>query len=72
MYEQNLLMICLSAFIAVFVLLTILAVLMQVMIKIFPAKITQKKDDAALYAAIASTMQTIYPGTKITKIEEEK
>lgn len=72
MEETNLLMICLSAFVAVFILLGALAAIMQILIKVFPARIVLQKDDAALYAAIASTMHSIYPGTKITKIEEEK
>lgn len=72
MYDQNLLMICVSAFIAVFILLTVLAIFMQILTNVFPQKIADKRDDAAVYAAIATTMQAIYPGTKITKIEEEK
>jgi len=33
----------------------------------FPA---QEKDDVTVYAALASTLNKIYPETQITKIEE--
>lgn len=63
-------MICISAFIAVFVLLTFLAVLMRLIIVFFP----QKKDftDAAVLAAVTTVMQNLYPGTKVTRVEEKK
>jgi hypothetical protein len=60
---------CLSAFIAVFILLGILAILMKITLKVFPAK---AGDSEAVLAAIATTMHSIYPQHKITKIEEVK
>jgi len=66
----ELLTICLAAFIAVFVLLTILAVIMWATTHIFPMK--EQKTDPALIGAITTTYQSIYPNTKITKIEEIK
>jgi hypothetical protein len=37
---------------------------------IFPEKITEI--DSAMIAAVAATVQTIFPGTKITKLKERK
>lgn len=70
MEVTNLLTVCISAFIAVFVVLTFLAISMRVIIVVFPEK--QKDEDAAIIAAISSTLSNIYPKTKITKIEEQK
>jgi hypothetical protein len=63
-------MICVSAFAAVFVLLTVLALLMRLIIVVFPEK--KAVSDAAMIAAVTTVMQTLYPGTKITKVEEIK
>ena len=61
--------VCISAFIVVFIILTALALFMRLIIILFPDK---PDDDKAVYAVIASVMNSIYPGTKITKIEEVK
>lgn len=66
----NLFFICISAFLAVFVLLSILAISMRLILIIFPEK--ESKTDAAVLAAVSTTVQSIYPGTLITKIEEAK
>lgn len=66
----DLLTICISAFVAVFILLTVLAVLMRLITAIFPGP--DKESDSALIGAITTTYQTIYPNTKITKIEESR
>ncbi len=70
MQSTDLLMICISAFVAVFVLLTVLAILMRLIIVFFP----QKKNiaDAAVLAAVTTVMHNLYPGTKITRVEEKK
>ncbi|PKK84899.1 MAG: hypothetical protein CVT49_01725 [candidate division Zixibacteria bacterium HGW-Zixibacteria-1] len=70
MNSPDLLSICISAFIAVFVLLSVLAVLMRMTSWIFAHK--EVTTDAAVLAAVASAMNTIYPGTIITKVEEVK
>jgi len=70
MEQTNLLMICLSAFTAVFVLLALLSALMRLIIMIFPQKISDT--DSAVLAALATTVSSIYSGTKVTKIEEIK
>ena len=70
MHSNELLMICISAFAAVFVLLAILALLMRLIIVVFPEK--KGVGDAAVVAAVTTVMQTLYPGTKVTKVEEIK
>jgi hypothetical protein len=69
MEVSNLLTVCISAFIAVFFVLTFLAISMRLIILVFPAK---QEEDSALIAAITSTFSSIYPKSKITKIEEQK
>jgi len=70
MPSNELLLICLSAVIAVFALLSILALVMRLIIAVFPEKVADT--DSAYLAAIASVISTIYPQTKITKVEEIK
>ncbi len=70
MSSPDLLTICGSAFIAVFVLLSFLALVMRLIIFLFPEKIAGT--NVAVIAAIANTYKTLYPGTKLTKIEEVK
>jgi hypothetical protein len=70
MQSTDLLMICISAFIAVFVLLTVLAVLMRLIIVFFPQK--KALSDAAVLAAVTTVMHSLYPGTKVTRVEEKK
>jgi len=45
-----------------------LALVMRVIIVLFPQKAVTT--DAAAIAAVASVISTIYPGTRITKVEE--
>lgn len=70
METPDLLTICTSAFIAVFLLLTVLALVMRIIIVVFPQK--ADKTDAAFIAAMATAVSSVYPGTKITNIEEIK
>jgi hypothetical protein len=70
MQSTELLMICISAFIAVFVLLTVLAALMRLIIVFFPQK--KALSDAAVLAAVTTVMHNLYPGTKVTRVEERK
>jgi len=64
--HNSLFAICGSAFLAVFVLLAVLSAVMKLIIYIFPEK---AETDAAVIAAVASTISRVFPGTKITKIE---
>ncbi|MCK4301812.1 MAG: hypothetical protein KAW91_03510 [candidate division Zixibacteria bacterium] len=70
MESLDLLLICVSAFVAVFCLLAVLALVMRIIIFVFPQK--EAAADAAMIAAIALTVSALYPGTSITKVEEIK
>jgi len=67
--EADLLAICISAFIAVFTLLSLLAIAMRVLILTCPPKVGAGAD-AAMIAAVTSAMAIAYPGTTVTRIEE--
>ncbi len=68
MSSPDLLIVCISAFISVCVLLAALAAVMRLTLLIFPQ--VEEKTDAAMIAAAASVIQTVYPGTRIVKVEE--
>jgi hypothetical protein len=68
MNPPDLLVICLSAFAAVFVLLSFLAVVMRLLISTFPETIGGI--DAATIAAVSAAAAYAFPGTKVTKVEE--
>ena len=74
--DTKLLWICVSSFTGVFSVLTFLAITMHVITLIFPEKKilakTAGSDDAVVYAAVSSTYARLYPGTKVSKIEEIK
>ncbi|MGB5895118.1 MAG: hypothetical protein WBG58_13155 [Ignavibacteriaceae bacterium] len=69
METPDLITICLTSFVAVLLLLSFLALVMRIIILIFPAK---DNDDSAVIAAITSTYNVHFPGTKIIKIGEQK
>lgn len=71
MESMNLILICVSAFIAVFALLSVLAIAMRLILVVFPAK-EVAESDSAVVAALASTINSIYPESSISKIEEIK
>lgn len=68
MNQPDLLLVCLSAFVAVFVLLTILAGAMRVLVTVFPER--TQVGDAAVLAAVAAAATAAYPGTKVTNVSE--
>ena len=72
--QLNLLSMCMASFMAVFVVLTFLAVAMRLIMVIFPQKpvVAKGSDDAAIYAAVTSAYARLYPGMKITNIQEKK
>ena len=73
MDSNQLLLVCLSSLLAVFVLLTFLAIVMRVLVAAFPETLEKfAESDAALLAAISATINSIYPGLRVTKVEEEK
>ncbi len=69
MGEPNLLMICVAAFCSVFVLLAFLALVMKILINVFPEKVKEELD-AAMMAAVSASLSALYPETKITKVEQ--
>ena len=76
---SSLLMMCVISFTAVFTLLAVLATVMRVITAAFPARpapalpaAAPAESDAAVMAAITTTMNKIYPGAQVTKIEEVK
>jgi hypothetical protein len=70
MESSNLLIVCALAFGAVFVLLLFLAIVMRVILAVFPQR--AGASDAAVFAAVAAASTQLYPGTIIKKIEEIK
>jgi len=73
MDSNQLLYICLSSLLAVFVLLSFLAIVMRILVAAFPEALEKlAKSDAALLAAISATITNMYPGLQVTRVEEEK
>lgn len=73
MNSYQLLLICLSSLLAVFVLLTVLAATMWALVAVFPEKLDKlSTSDAALLAAITATVARMVPGMRVTRVEEEK
>jgi len=73
MDSNQLLYICLSSLLAVFVLLSFLAIVMRILVAAFPETLEKlAKSDAAVLAAISATVTSIYPGLQVTRVEEEK
>lgn len=70
MESHSLLMVCASAFAAVFLLLGLLAMVMRLIIVVFPEEINGT--DTAIFAAVGTAAVRVYPGRKISKIEEIK
>ena len=70
MQSVELVVICGVAFLMVFVILAILALMMRLIIIIFPKKIAVS--DPAMVAAVAAAVQAVFPGTKLTDVEEMK
>jgi len=62
-------MICVAAFCAVFLLLAFLALVMKILINVFPEKVKDELD-AAMLAAVSASLSVVYPQTKITKVEQ--
>lgn len=69
MESTELLFICGVSFLMVFLILILLALTMRLIILLFPEK--KAETDAAIVAALTATMQNLFPGTNITKIEEK-
>ena len=74
--EGSLLSMCVSSFAAVFTVLSFLAIAMRLIIMVFPEKVAELvkpvSDDEPIFAAISSVYAKMYPGARVTKIEEVK
>ena len=70
MESTELLFVCGAAFLWVFTILVVLALLMCLIIVFFPEK--KSRTDSAVIAAVATALHSVFPGTKISKIEEKK
>lgn len=68
MDEVSLLHACLIAFSAVMIILSFLAGAIHLITAIFPDR--PPKTDPAMVAAITATVESIYPGARVTRIEE--
>jgi hypothetical protein len=66
--DPNLLVISLSAFVAVFVLLALLAAAMRLLMAVFPEVV--EGTDPVLIAAVTAAATFAFPGMKVTKVEE--
>ncbi len=68
MNPPDLLVISLSAFVAVFLLLSFLALVMRLLLVAYPEK--AGGIDPATIAALTAATAYAFPGTKVTKVEE--
>lgn len=68
--EPSLLVVCAAAFMAVLVLLSVLAGLIRALTALFP--VPETSDDAALVAAITSAVSRVHPGLAVTNIQENR
>ncbi len=69
MEQYSLFAVCNIAYTTCFVVLGVLALVMYAITAVFP--VGTAKTDAALIAAITSTVAAIIPDAQVTKIEEE-
>jgi hypothetical protein len=67
--QENLVAVCGIAFVAVFTLLALLAVVMQLITVVFPER--RPAVDSTVVAAISGTVASFVPGARVTRIEEE-
>ena len=70
MESVELWLVCISAFVMVFALLAVLAIVMRVITTVYPHKAIGI--DATTVAAISSAVSFVSPNTQITMIEEIK
>ena len=68
MVSLEFLFICGAAFLWVFAILIALALVMRLIIIIFPEK--KIGVEAEVVAALAAALQSVFPGTRITRLEE--
>jgi len=66
---ENLFVVCATAFAAVIVLLAALAGVIHLVTGLFPP--SRRGVDAPLVAAIEGAVTAVFPGARVTRIEEE-
>jgi len=73
MTDVNLILVCATAFGAVFVLLTFLALAIQLITVLFPEPAPQieQADEPAMVAAISVAVAHAFPGARVVRIEEQ-
>ncbi len=77
MIQPNLLVICVSAFLAVFAILGLLALVMGGLLRIFPFVPPAPPEaegggmDPAVLAAVTAAATFVFPGTRVTQVEEQ-
>lgn len=69
MDPMQLVVACAMAFAAVFLLLSVLALMIQAITTLFPAQ--HAAVEPAVVAAISTTVASRFPGARVTRIEEE-
>jgi hypothetical protein len=76
MEETNLLLISVFAFVAVFLVLATLALIMRVLTLLFPVPPEPEGDDtgidSGLVTAISAAAARAFPGLRVTRIEETR
>jgi hypothetical protein len=70
MTDPNLLQICVTAFLAVVLLLSLLAGVIRLLVATFPVTEQPTGPDAAVLAAIHTAAAALHPGARVTNIEE--
>ena len=60
---------CVMALVSVFILLGSLALIMELITVVFQAR--ERGMDPAVVAAISTTVASVYPGARVTRIEEK-
>ncbi len=70
MTEPNLVLVCTIAFAVVFVLLFLLALVIQALALLFPEH--EETDPAVLCATIQAAVTATHPGARVTRIEETR
>ncbi len=70
MVETSIVAMCGTAFVAVFALLVTLAVTIRLITVVLPGR-ALSDDMTMIAAAIGSVVSAMYPGARVTRIEEE-
>jgi len=68
--DVDLLWVCAVAFTGVFTLLAALAVVMHLITVLFPER--RAAVDPVVTAVVSTTVATLFPGARVTRIEEEE